>query len=49
MLQYRVAEGLHLFAELRVEMAEQDAERDRGQHLEVEAPEERPVMCRHPS
>jgi len=42
-----VAEGLHLLAELRVEMAEQDAERDRGQHLEVEAPEERPVMRRH--
>ena len=38
---------LHLLAELRVEMAEQDAERDRGQHLEVEAPEERPVMRRH--
>ena len=41
-----VAEGLHLLTELWVEMAEQDAERDRRQDLEVETFEERLMMDR---
>src|SRR5262249_44335466 len=39
-----VSQGLHLLAQLWIEMTEQHAEHDRGQHLEVEALKERPVV-----
>src|SRR5262249_55070371 len=38
-----VPQGLHLLAQLWIEMTEQHAEHDRGQHLEIEALKERPV------
>src|SRR5262249_17793505 len=39
-----VPERLHLLAKLWIEMTEQHAEHDRGQHLEIEALKERPVV-----
>ena len=39
-----VPQGLHLLAQLWIEMTEQHAEHDRGQHLEIEALKERPVV-----